>query len=85
MASKRPAEEADDEGDARTVFVGNLPHQTTDLDLIEIFGKQGTVVAETIPHHRDGPHEGKPRGFAFVQMKTGSVLFFFFFFFFVQI
>ena len=63
-------EQADEEKTARTVFVGNLHHQTSDLDLIGIFKKYGTVVAETIPFHREGPYEGKPRGFAFVEMST---------------
>lgn len=49
------------------LYVGNLPYQTTDQDLQDLFGKAGAVQAVQVM--RD-PATGRARGFAFVEMAT---------------
>lgn len=50
------------------LYVGNLPFQTTEEDLRQLFGQYGTVVNVQIIKHRD---TGRSRGFAFVEMSDG--------------
>jgi RNA recognition motif-containing protein len=51
----------------RRLYVGNLPYQTTDEQLTELFARAGTV--ENVRVMRDMA-TGRARGFAFVQMAT---------------
>jgi len=51
----------------RRLYVGNLPFETGEGDLQELFGRAGTV--ETVKVMRDMA-TGRARGFAFVEMST---------------
>ena len=51
----------------RKLYVGNLPYETGEQDLQELFGQAGTV--ESVNVMRDMA-TGRARGFAFVEMST---------------
>ena len=51
----------------RKLYVGNLPYETGETELQELFTRAGTV--ETVTVMRDQA-TGRPRGFAFVEMST---------------
>lgn len=51
----------------RKLYVGNLPFETSETDLQELFGSTGTV--ETVNLVRDR-ETGRARGFAFVEMAS---------------
>lgn len=51
----------------RKLYVGNLPFQTTEDELQELFGQAGAV--ESVRVMRDMA-TGRARGFAFVEMTT---------------
>lgn len=51
----------------RRLYVGNLPFETGEGELQELFGRTGTV--ETVKVVRDMA-TGRARGFAFVEMST---------------
>jgi RNA recognition motif-containing protein len=53
----------------RKLFVGNLPYQTGEQDLQELFGQIGPV--ESVSVMRDMA-TGRPRGFAFVEMSSDA-------------
>ncbi|MBA3297795.1 MAG: RNA-binding protein [Acidobacteria bacterium] len=52
---------------ARKLYVGNLPYETGEQDLQELFGAAGTV--ETVNLMRDMA-TGRARGFGFVEMAS---------------
>ena len=52
---------------ARKLYVGNLPYDTGETDLEQLFANAGTV--ETVNVIRDMA-TGRARGFAFVEMGT---------------
>jgi cold-inducible RNA-binding protein len=52
---------------SRKLYVGNLPYQTGERDLQELFARAGTV--ETVKVMREMA-TGRARGFAFVEMST---------------
>ena len=52
---------------SRKLYVGNLPYETGETELHELFGRAGTV--ETVRVMRDMA-TGRARGFAFVEMST---------------
>lgn len=52
---------------AKSLFVGNLPFQTSEPELEELFGQIGTVDTVTVMRDR---MTGRPRGFAFVSMAS---------------
>jgi RNA recognition motif-containing protein len=52
---------------SRKLYVGNLPYQTDETELQELFASAGTV--ESVSVVRDKA-TGRPRGFAFVEMST---------------
>jgi len=52
-----------------SVFVGNLSPGATEDDLIQAFGRFGTVAKVNIVKDRE---TGRPRGFAFVDMTGGK-------------
>ena len=54
---------------ARKLYVGNLPYETGEQDLQELFASAGTV--ETVNVIRDMA-TGRARGFAFVEMATDA-------------
>jgi len=47
------------------IYVGNLPHATTDQELKEVFSEYGEVDSASIITDRD---TGRSRGFGFVEM-----------------
>lgn len=51
----------------RKLYVGNLPYETGENELQELFARAGTV--ETVKVMRDMA-TGRARGFAFVEMST---------------
>ena len=51
----------------RKLYVGNLPYDTGETDLQDLFAKAGTV--ESVNVMRDQA-TGRARGFAFVEMST---------------
>jgi RNA recognition motif-containing protein len=53
----------------RKLYVGNLPYETGEVELQELFGRAGTV--ETVNVVRDRA-TGRARGFAFVEMSTDA-------------
>jgi len=52
---------------SRKLYVGNLPYETGEAELQELFGRAGTV--DTVKVMRDMA-TGRARGFAFVEMST---------------
>ena len=54
---------------AKKVFVGNLPFQTTDNDLTDLFSQYGEVESVSIITDRD---TGRSKGFGFVAMNDDS-------------
>jgi RNA recognition motif-containing protein len=52
---------------SRKLYVGNLPYETGETDLQELFGRAGTV--ESVRVMRDQA-TGRARGFAFVEMAS---------------
>jgi RNA recognition motif-containing protein len=52
---------------SKKLYVGNLPYQTGEAELQELFGRSGTV--ESVRVMRDAA-TGRARGFAFVEMST---------------
>jgi cold-inducible RNA-binding protein len=51
----------------RRLYVGNLPYETVEADLQDLFAQAGTV--ESVKVMRDMA-TGRARGFAFVEMST---------------
>jgi cold-inducible RNA-binding protein len=51
----------------RKLYVGNLPYQTGENELQDLFGQHGTI--ESVRVMRDMA-TGRARGFAFVEMST---------------
>lgn len=49
------------------LYVGNLPFDTSEDALRELFGQAGNILSITIPMDR---MSNRPRGFAFVEMET---------------
>jgi RNA recognition motif-containing protein len=49
------------------LYVGGLPYQTTERDLIELFEQEGQVIEATIITDRD---TGRSKGFGFVEMSN---------------
>jgi RNA recognition motif-containing protein len=51
----------------RKLYVGNLPYETNEQDLQELFAQAGNVESVTVMRDRD---TGRARGFAFVEMSS---------------
>ena len=51
----------------RKLYVGNLPFQTTESDLEQLFAASGDVASVTVMRDRA---TGRARGFAFVEMAS---------------
>ena len=49
------------------IYVGSLPYQTTDQDLVDLFGQVGEVVSATVIMDRNS---GRSKGFGFVEMSN---------------
>jgi cold-inducible RNA-binding protein len=53
----------------KNVYVGNLPHNTTEAELRNLFEAHGAVEKVTLVTERD---TGRSRGFGFVEMTNAS-------------
>jgi RNA recognition motif-containing protein len=53
----------------RKLYVGNLPYETNEQDLQDLFAQAGAVESVTVMRDRD---TGRARGFAFVEMASDS-------------
>ena len=51
------------------IYVGNLPYESTEEDLVEAFSAHGEVESVTVIRDRD---TGRSKGFAFVEMPTNA-------------
>lgn len=51
----------------KKLYVGNLPYQTTEAELRELFEQAGEIVSVAIITDRD---TGRSRGFGFVEFET---------------
>lgn len=54
---------------SQKLYVGNLPYETGETELQELFARAGTV--QTVQVMRDGA-TGRNRGFAFVEMQSAD-------------
>lgn len=54
---------------AKKLYVGNLPHRTTEDELRNLFAQYGTVVSAQVIVDRD---TGRSKGFGFVEMNSDS-------------
>ena len=52
------------------LFIRNLSWSVTENDLYNLFGEVGEIISVKIPTRRE---DGKPRGFAFVEMENSTV------------
>ena len=53
----------------KNLYVGNLPHSTTEADLRSLFEAQGAVEKVSLVTDRE---TGRSRGFGFVEMSNAS-------------
>jgi cold-inducible RNA-binding protein len=53
----------------KKLFVGNIPHSTTEADLRSLFEPHGAIAQVSIVTERD---TGRSRGFAFVEMTDSA-------------
>src|SRR4030095_13356579 len=56
-------------GMSRKLYVGNIPYETNEQDLQELFAQAGAVETVTVMRDRD---PGRARGFAFAQMASDA-------------
>lgn len=54
---------------SKKLYVGNLSFQTTNDDLVQVFSEFGEVTSAQVVMDRE---TGRSRGFAFVEMASGS-------------
>ena len=52
---------------AQKIYVGNLPFDTSENAVHELFGTYGEVISVALPTDRES---GRPRGFGFVEMSS---------------
>jgi RNA recognition motif-containing protein len=52
---------------SRKLYVGNIPYETNETDLQDLFSQAGAVESINVMRDRD---TGRARGFAFVEMAT---------------
>ncbi len=50
-----------------SIYVGNLPYDTTEQQLVELFSQHGEVHRASLVNDRE---TGRPRGFGFVEMPN---------------
>ncbi|GAC1366762.1 MAG: hypothetical protein NVS2B12_30080 [Ktedonobacteraceae bacterium] len=51
------------------LYVGGLPYQTNEQDLVDLFSQSGQVVSATVITDRD---TGRSKGFGFVEMSNNE-------------
>jgi RNA recognition motif-containing protein len=54
---------------SKNLYVGNLPFNTTQVELEQLFGQYGTVTKAQVISDRE---TGRSRGFGFVEMSSGA-------------
>lgn len=54
---------------SKTLYIGNLPWDTTESDLTDIFRQHGSVISSRIITDRD---TGRARGFGFVEVEDAD-------------
>jgi RNA recognition motif-containing protein len=54
---------------SKKIYVGNLPFDSTEDDIRNLFAEHGTVTSVALITDRD---TGAPRGFGFVEMDSGA-------------
>jgi RNA recognition motif-containing protein len=54
---------------SKKLYVGNLPYNTSNDDLVELFSQFGNVASAQVMMDRD---TNRSRGFAFVEMAEGA-------------
>ncbi len=54
---------------SKKLYVGNLPYNTNNDDLVELFSQYGNVASAQVMMDRD---TNRSRGFAFVEMADGA-------------
>ena len=54
---------------SKKIYVGNLPFDSTEDDLRNLFAEHGTVTSVALITDRQ---TGAPRGFGFVEMESGA-------------
>ena len=54
---------------SKKLYVGNLPYNTTNEELAELFGQYGSVTSAQVMIDRD---TNRSRGFGFVEMGDGA-------------
>jgi RNA recognition motif-containing protein len=54
---------------SKKIYVGNLPFNSTEDDIRNLFAEHGTVTSVALITDRD---TGAPRGFGFVEMESGA-------------
>jgi RNA recognition motif-containing protein len=54
---------------SKRIYVGNLPFNTTEDELRNLFGQHGSVTSVNLITDRE---TGSPRGFGFVEMEDGA-------------
>ncbi|HQU16486.1 MAG: RNA-binding protein [Chromatiales bacterium 21-64-14] len=54
----------------KSIYVGNLPFDTSENEVRALFAQHGVVLSVTLVTDRE---TGQPRGFGFVEMEPGAV------------
>ena len=54
---------------SKRIYVGNLPFNSTEDSVRQIFSRYGTVISVSLVTDRE---TGSPRGFGFVEMEEGA-------------
>lgn len=62
-----------DENTQATLFVRNVTNRVSEKHLIKIFSKYGNLKRVHVPVFKDGPKEGQPRSFCFIEYETPQV------------
>ena len=52
---------------AQKIYVGNLPYESEEAKLRELFASHGEVLSISLPTDRE---TGRPRGFGFIEMSA---------------
>ncbi len=57
----------------RKLFVGNIDFRITELQILKLFRKYGTIKKEEFLWNKSGPNQGRPRGVCFIEYATVEV------------
>lgn len=68
-AETAPGEAKQDIELSKKIYVGNLPFQSTESELKDLFGQHGNVESAKIIEDRE---TGRSRGFGFIEMEDAS-------------